>query len=103
MIGACYDVSPMAVVATKGVKSRGQTAPWLLTLEALSRDLVLSDPKNVGGKASRLALYDYLLDNPGYLPQEISITTGKNLLDEAMALPPELAERLQHILDTPDE
>jgi ATP-binding cassette, subfamily F, member 3 len=28
----------------------------------------------------------------GYLPQEITITTGKNLLDEAMSLPPELAE-----------
>ena len=28
----------------------------------------------------------------GYLPQEITLTTGKNLLDEAMSLPPELAE-----------
>ena len=63
----------MAVVATKGAKSKAQRVPWLLTLEALSGDEVLSDRKNVGGKAARLAWlrrHGFLVPETWVLPQK---------------------------------
>src|SRR4051794_11365073 len=63
----------MAVVASKGVKSKAQGAQWLLTLESLARDAGLSDRKNVGGKAARLAWlsrHGFLVPGTGVLPQK---------------------------------
>jgi phosphohistidine swiveling domain-containing protein len=40
---------------TKNAPSRAHATPWLLGLDALARDEALSDRKNVGGKAARLA------------------------------------------------
>ncbi|MCL2723209.1 MAG: PEP-utilizing enzyme [Polyangiaceae bacterium] len=42
-------------VLTKGAFGKVSKESWLLTLDALAEDIALSDPKNVGGKASKLA------------------------------------------------
>ena len=63
----------MAVVASKGVKSKAQGAQWLLTLDSLARDEALSDRKNVGGKAARLAWlrrHGFLVPETWVLPQK---------------------------------
>jgi len=63
----------VAVVASKGVKSKAQGAQWLLTLEELARDAGLSDSKNVGGKAARLAWLrrnGFLVPETWVLPQK---------------------------------
>ncbi len=63
----------MAVVASKGVKSKAQGAQWLLTLDSLARDESLSDRKNVGGKAARLAWlrrHGFLVPETWVLPQK---------------------------------
>ena len=63
----------MAVVASKGVKSKAQGAQWLLTLDALARDAGLADSKNVGGKAARLAWLrrnGFLVPETWVLPQK---------------------------------
>src|SRR4051794_6549333 len=62
----------MALATAKGVKSKAQHAPWLLTLEALSRDEALSDRKHVGGKAARLAWlrrHGFLVPETWVIPQ----------------------------------
>jgi pyruvate,water dikinase len=63
----------MAVVATKAWKSKAQGASWLLSLDVLSRDEALSDRKNVGGKAARLAWlrrHGFLVPETWVLPQK---------------------------------
>lgn len=69
-------------VATKGTLSRAQATPWLLTLDALARDEALSDPKNVGGKAARLAWlrrHDFLVPETWVLPQKAFLAALREL------------------------
>ncbi len=44
----------------------------LETFKGQTEASLINGLESVQGKASRLALYDYLLDNPDYLPQEIA-------------------------------
>lgn len=69
-------------VATKGTLSRAQATPWLLALDALARDEALSDPKNVGGKAARLAWlrrHDFLVPETWVLPQKAFLAALREL------------------------
>jgi rifampicin phosphotransferase len=69
-------------VATKRTLSRAQAAPWLLTLDALARDEALSDRKNVGGKAARLAWlrrHDFLVPETWVLPQRAFVAALREL------------------------
>lgn len=57
----------------KGTSSRAQPMPWLLGLDALARDEALSDRKNVGGKAARLAWlrrHGFLVPETWVVPQK---------------------------------
>src|SRR3954463_11525337 len=72
----------MAVVASKGMKSKAQGAHWLLTLEALARDEALSDRKNVGGKAARLAWlrrHGFLVPETWVVPQKAFVAALREL------------------------
>ncbi len=72
----------MSVVASKEVKSRAPSAPWLLTLDALARDETLSDRKNVGGKAARLAWlrrHGFLVPDTWVLPQKAFVAALREL------------------------
>ena len=69
-------------VATKGISSRAQVSPWLLTLDALARDEALSDRKNVGGKASRLAWlrrHGFLVPETWVVPQKAFVAALREL------------------------
>jgi pyruvate,water dikinase len=61
-------------VTTKGTTQRGQAASsWLLGLDVLAADETLSDRKNVGGKAARLAWlrrHGFLVPETWVLPQK---------------------------------
>jgi pyruvate,water dikinase len=74
----------MALSATKTVKGKSQAPHWLLTLDALSRDEGLSDRKNVGGKASRLAW----LRRNGFLVPETWVLPQKAFAAALRELPP---------------
>jgi phosphohistidine swiveling domain-containing protein len=70
------------VVATKGTLSRAQPAPWLLGLDALARDEALSDRKNVGGKAARLAWLrrnGFLVPETWVVPQKAFVAALREL------------------------
>src|SRR5690606_36217457 len=43
----------------------------LETFKGETEAALINGLQSVQGKASRIALYDYLLDNPNYLPQEL--------------------------------
>lgn len=69
-------------VATKGTQSRTRTTPWLVTLDALARDTELSDRKNVGGKAARLAWlrrHGFLVPETWVLPQKAFVAALREL------------------------
>jgi pyruvate,water dikinase len=60
-------------IAMKGTSSRAQATSWLLGLDALARDEALSDRKNVGGKAARLAWlrrHGFLVPETWVVPQK---------------------------------
>ena len=68
--------------ATKGPLSRAQAAPWLLGLDALARDVALSDRKNVGGKAARLAWLrrnGFLVPETWVVPQKAFVAALREL------------------------
>lgn len=69
-------------VATKGTQSRAHTPAWLLGLDALSRDEALSDRKNVGGKAARLAWlrrHGFLVPETWVVPQRAFVAALREL------------------------
>ena len=68
--------------ATKGTSSRVQATPWLLTLDTLVRDAALSDRKNVGGKAARLAWlrrHGFLVPETWVVPQKAFVAALREL------------------------
>ena len=75
--------------ATKGTPSRAQAAPWLLGLDALARDEALSDRKNVGGKAARLAW----LRRSGFLVPETWVVPQKAFVAALRELSPSCEPR----------
>jgi phosphohistidine swiveling domain-containing protein len=69
-------------VATKSTMKRPQAPPWLLGLDALARDEVLSDRKNVGGKAARLAWlrrHGFLVPETWVVPQKAFVAALREL------------------------
>jgi len=68
----------------KGSLGRDKNAPWLLTLDALTRDEELGARKNVGGKAARLAW----LRRHGFLVPETWVLPQKAFAAALRELPP---------------
>jgi phosphohistidine swiveling domain-containing protein len=69
-------------LATKGTSTRAHAAPWLLGLDALARDEALSDRKNVGGKAARLAWLrrnGFLVPETWVVPQKAFVAALREL------------------------
>jgi pyruvate,water dikinase len=69
-------------IATKGTQSRAQASPWLLGLDVLARDEALSDRKNVGGKAARLAWlrrHGFLVPETWVVPQKAFVAALREL------------------------
>jgi phosphohistidine swiveling domain-containing protein len=67
---------------TKNTVSRTHAAPWLLGLDALARDETLSDRKNVGGKAARLAWlrrHGFLVPETWVVPQKAFVAALREL------------------------
>jgi phosphohistidine swiveling domain-containing protein len=69
-------------LVTKGTSTRAHAAPWLLGLDALARDEALSDRKNVGGKAARLAWLrrnGFLVPETWVVPQKAFVAALREL------------------------
>jgi pyruvate,water dikinase len=69
-------------LATKGTSKRAGAAPWLLGLDVLARDEALSDRKNVGGKAARLAWLrrnGFLVPETWVVPQKAFVAALREL------------------------
>jgi phosphohistidine swiveling domain-containing protein len=69
-------------LATKSTSTRTHAAPWLLGLDALARDEALSDRKNVGGKAARLAWLrrnGFLVPETWVVPQKAFVAALREL------------------------
>ena len=67
---AQFETDIRAILA--GFNAESITDEDLATFKGQTEASLINGLESVQGKASRLALYDYLLDNPDYLPQEIA-------------------------------
>jgi zinc protease len=67
---ASFEADLREILASFGPDSI--SAEDLETFKGQTEANLINGLQSVQGKASRLALYDYLIDNPNYLPQEIA-------------------------------